>query len=65
MCSAHRHGLSWDDYEVSTLVNGISKDETTFDLAMRLGRSYYSVMGARAHVRFALDHIDVLVAKGA
>ena len=60
LANAHRHGLTWDDDEVSELVNGIQKDETTFNMAMSLGRSYYSVQGARAHVRFAMDHIAVL-----
>ncbi|AVD99680.1 HTH DNA binding protein [Mycobacterium phage Cuke] len=58
--NAYRHGMTWDDSEVSLLVNGIQKDQTTFDMAMNLGRSYYSVQGARAHVRFAMDHIAVL-----
>jgi hypothetical protein len=53
---AVRHGMKWDDSEVSLLANEIQKDSTTYDMAMALGRSYYSVQGARAHVRFALDH---------
>jgi hypothetical protein len=60
LANAHRHGLPWDDDEVSELVNGIQKDDTTYNMAMSLGRSYYSVQGARAHVRFAMDHIAVL-----
>ncbi|AYN58014.1 HTH DNA binding protein [Mycobacterium phage Fowlmouth] len=58
--NAYRHGMTWDDDEVSLLVNGIQKDQTTFEMAMALGRSYYSVQGARAHVRFAMDHINVI-----
>lgn len=58
--NAHRHGQTWDSSEVSLVVNGIDKDETTFDMAMRLGRSYYSVMATRSKVRFAMDHADVL-----
>lgn len=54
------HGLAWTNVDVSVLVNGIQKDETTYDMAIRLGRSYYSVQGARAHIRFAMDHIDVI-----
>jgi hypothetical protein len=57
---AVRHGLKWDDSEVSLLANAIAKDDTTYDMALALGRSYYSVQGARAHVRFALDHRDAL-----
>lgn len=57
---ADRHGLAWTDDEVSVLANEIEKDSTTFDMAMALGRSYYSVMAARTHVRFALNHQAVL-----
>lgn len=64
LANAHRHGCVWDDEEVAQLVNDIRRDETTFDMAMRLGRSYYSVQGARAHVRFAMDHIDVIKPRG-
>lgn len=58
--NAYNHGAVWSNDEVSVLVSAIQKDETTFDMAMRLGRSYYSVQGARAHIRFAMDHIDVI-----
>lgn len=60
LANAVNHGEAWDDDDVAVLVNGIQKDETTFDMAMRLGRSYYSIQGARAHVRFAMDHIAVI-----
>lgn len=60
LANAHRNGMAWDDDEVSILANGIDKDETTFELAMKLGRSYYGVMGARAHVGFALRHANAL-----
>ena len=60
LANAYNHGMKWDSKEVSALVRGIQKDDTTFDIAMRLGRSYYSVQGARAHVRFAMDHIHVI-----
>lgn len=60
LANAYNHGQVWDDDSVSILVNGIQNDDTTFDMAMSLGRSYYSVQGARAHVRFAMDHIAVI-----
>lgn len=60
LATAHRNGMAWDDEEVSILANGIEKDETTYELAMKLGRSYYGVMGARAHVGFALRHAKAL-----
>ena len=53
---ASNHGLTWDDDDVSRLVQEIERDETTYELALALGRSYYSMMGARAHVAFALRH---------
>ena len=53
---AHRNGLSWDDDEAARLVAGIDRDETTFEMALAIGRSYYGTMGARAHVAFALRH---------
>lgn len=54
--NAYRQGMAWNDDEVATLVNGIQDDKTTFDIAMSIGRTYYGVQSARAHVRFALDH---------
>lgn len=59
--SAFRQGMAWEDDEVAVLVQGIEKDETTFDLAIRLGRSLYGVMGARAHIGFAMRHRNVLL----
>lgn len=53
-------GLAWDDSEVSRLVAGIEKDESTFEMAMAIGRTYYGTMGARAHVAFALRHSKAL-----
>lgn len=54
--AAHRVGVAWDDNEVARIVQGIEKDETSYTMAMALGRTYYGVMGARAHVAFALRH---------
>ncbi|ACH62291.1 hypothetical protein SEA_FLUDD_55 [Mycobacterium phage Fludd] len=58
---ASRAGLPWEDDEVARLAQGIAADETSREIALSLGRTYYGVMGARTHVRFALDHWDALV----
>lgn len=60
LAKAHRNGLPWSDDEVSRLVAGINRDETTFEMALAIGRSYYGTMGARAHVGFALRHTDAI-----
>lgn len=57
---AHRLGIAWDDYEVERLVTGIQRDETTLEMALAIGRSYYGVQGARAHVAFALRHSNAI-----
>jgi hypothetical protein len=57
---AHRQGLSWDDSEVELLVKMIEKDETTYEMALTLGRSYYGTMAARQHVGFAMRHVSIL-----
>ncbi|AGT12057.1 DNA binding domain protein [Mycobacterium phage Catdawg] len=59
---AHRQGLPWEDDEVARLAQGIAADETTLDIALAIGRSYYGVMSARSHVGFALRHWDALAA---
>ena len=56
-------GTKWTDDDVSALVNMIEKDESTFEMAISLGRSYYGIMGARSHVRFALNHQAVFQKK--
>ena len=58
--NAFNYGQPWSDDDVSALANMIAKDATTFDMAMTLGRTYYSLQTARAHVRFALSHYKVL-----
>lgn len=60
LAKASRNGLAWDDAEVSRLVAGIGRDESTFEMAMAIGRTYYGTMGARAHVAFALRHSKAL-----
>lgn len=57
---ATNHGLPWSDDEVSYLVAAISRDETSFDMALGVGRSYYSTMSARSKVAFALRHRNAL-----
>ena len=56
---AHRNGLAWEDSEVEVLVKMIQDDDTTFDMALSLGRSYYSAQYARSHVGFALRHASI------
>jgi hypothetical protein len=57
---ASRVGTPWDDDEVSRLVAGISRDETTYEIALATGRSLYGTMAARAHVGFALRHKEAI-----
>lgn len=56
---AYNHGLPWADEDVESLAGLIDQDKTTFDMAMHLGRSYYSTQYARAHISFALRHANV------
>jgi hypothetical protein len=51
-------GLPWDGDDVAILVQMIEGDETTYDMALRLGRTYYGTLNARAHVGFALRHAE-------
>ena len=60
---AHRQGLAWDDDEVARLVAGIERDESTFEMAMSLGRTLYGTSAARGHVRFALNHTKAIYGK--
>jgi hypothetical protein len=57
---AHNHGQPWSDDEVSRLVAGIGRDETSFEMALSVGRSYYSTMSARGKVSFALRQANAL-----
>ena len=57
---AHRVGIPWDDDEVARLVAGIERDETTFEMAIALGRTLYGTSAARGHVRFAMSHRNAL-----
>lgn len=60
---ASRQGLGWEDHEVSRLVAGIERDETTFEIALAIGRSYYGTLSARSHVGFALRHSKAIWGK--
>lgn len=57
---AFNAGLPWSSDDVSVLAGLIARDETTFDMATRLGRTYYGVAAARSHVAFAMRHADTL-----
>ena len=57
---ASRQGMKWEDDEVSRMVAGIERDETTFEMAMALGRSLYATQSTRRMVAFALRHKSVL-----
>lgn len=56
MQTAARHGMKWDDEDVEQLVGMIQSDEKTFDMAIRLQRSFYSAQVARSHVGFIMRH---------
>jgi hypothetical protein len=60
--NAYNSGKPWTDDDVAYLVNAIAADDTTYNMAMGIGRSYYSVQTARSHVRFAMNHQAVLYA---
>lgn len=53
---ASNHQTPWEDDDVGTLVNMISGDHTTYDMARTLRRSYYATQMARQHVGFCLRH---------
>lgn len=57
---AHNHGQAWSDDEVERLVAGIQRDETSFEMALAVGRTYYGTMAARAHIAFAMRHANAL-----
>jgi hypothetical protein len=60
--AAYNTGKAWSDDDVAHVMTGIANDDTTFNMAMGIGRSYYSVQTARSHIRFAMDHAAVLYA---
>lgn len=62
--SAGRNGLPWEDFEVSRIIAGIEKDETSYELAKSLGRTYYSTMSTRRMVAFALRHSAAIYGTG-
>lgn len=56
---ATRVGIPWESSEVARLARMVEKDETTFDMAISLGRTYYSTQCARSHIGFAMRHANV------
>jgi hypothetical protein len=60
--NATRTGMKWEDDEVDRVMRGIERDESTYEMAMAIGRSYYAMQTARSHIRFAMDHAAVLYA---
>ena len=58
--NASRTGMRWEDDEVDRVMRGLERDESTYEMAMSIGRSYYAMQTARAHIRFAMDHAAVL-----
>lgn len=58
--NATRTGQRWTDDDVSIIMRGIERDDTTYNMAIESERSYYAVQTARAHIRFAMDHSAVL-----
>lgn len=58
--NASRSGMRWEDDEVDRVMRGIERDESTYEMAMAIGRSYYAMQSARSHIRFAMDHAAVL-----
>jgi hypothetical protein len=57
---AYNAGVVWSSEDVATIAQMIANDETTFDMAVRLGRTYYGALNARAHIGFAMRHWDTL-----
>jgi hypothetical protein len=57
---AFNAGLPWSSDDVGILVGLIEKDETTYEMAIRLGRTYYGVQNARAHIGFAIRHREAI-----
>ncbi len=56
---AYNHGIGWTDDDVSTLLNLIESDKTTYEMAIKLGRTFYSAQVARSHAAFASRHANV------
>jgi hypothetical protein len=57
---AFNHGLPWSDDDVGALMNLIDKDDTTYNMALATGRSYYAAAYARAHLSFAQRHAKLI-----
>lgn len=59
LAQAHNHGTPWSDDEKDRLAQGVGAGETAYELALALGRSYYSTITARGHIAFCLRHWDL------
>jgi hypothetical protein len=57
---AFNAGAVWSSDDVAIIAQMIEADETTFDMAIRVGRTYYGALNARAHIGFAMRHWEVL-----
>lgn len=57
---AFNAGLPWSSDDVSILASMVLADDTTFDMATRLGRTFYGASAARQHIGFAMRHWDTL-----
>lgn len=57
---ATRNGLPWATDEVARIVAGIERDETTYEMALAVRRTYYSTMTTRRMVAFAMRHSDAI-----
>lgn len=56
---AYNHGIGWSDDDVGTLLTLIDKDETTYTMAIALGRTFYAAQVARSHAGFVSRHAAV------
>lgn len=63
--NAYNNGRPWTNDDVAIVLTAIENDQTIYDTAMNLGRSYYALQSAMSHTRFALRHQDVLYRKPA
>jgi len=57
---AYNHHAPWSKDDFEMLINMATGDNTTFDIARTLGRSFYATQAARQHVGFCLRHASSL-----
>lgn len=53
---AYNHGIGWSDDDVITLLTLIEGDKTTYEMALKLGRTFYAAQVARSHAAFISRH---------